>query len=66
MATSPVTPKPVSVSVSAPYEALGIKLIELIMRVIDGQPAEVRAELWKMYVEDLRAWREFWQRFAPK
>jgi hypothetical protein len=66
MATSPVTPKPVAVSLSAPYEAVAIKLIELIMKVIESQPPEVRADLWKMYVDDVKAWRSFWERFAPK
>lgn len=47
-------------AVHGPYEDLAIAVIELIKVVVEGQPAEVRLELWRMYLEDLRAWREFW------
>lgn len=45
----------------APYEAMGIALINLVREVIAGQPPDVRAELWRMYAEDIREWRAFWK-----
>lgn len=33
---------------------------QVILKVIDGQPKEVQAELWKMYLVDVQAWRDFW------
>ncbi len=47
-----------------PYEDLAIAIVGLIEKAMDSQPPEVRAELWKIHVEDLRAWRSFWQEFA--
>lgn len=47
-----------------------IKLIEAITKlatvIIESQPPEVRAELWKMHLEDMKAWREFWGKLIPK
>jgi len=47
-----------------------IAIIELVLQIvleaIKGQPPEVKAELWKMYVEDIKAWREFWSKVFPK
>lgn len=34
--------------------------LNLAEKIIDKQPPEVAAELWKMYMEDARAWRAFW------
>lgn len=45
----------------APYEALGVEICKLAETVINSQPKEVQAELWKMHLEDLKAWRAFWQ-----
>jgi hypothetical protein len=36
--------------------------LRLIEKAMDGQPPEVRAELWRMFLEDLRAWRTFWEK----
>lgn len=44
----------------APYEQLGIKVCEAYIETIKGQPAEVRAELWRMFLQDLQAARQFW------
>lgn len=51
-------------SIHGPYEDLAIALIDLIKTVIEGQPSEVRAELWKMYLEDMHNWREFGKGFG--
>lgn len=42
------------------------KGFELFKVIIEGQPPEVKAELWKMHLEDVKAWREFWAKFKPK
>jgi hypothetical protein len=48
----------------APYEAALIALINLITEVVKGQPPEVKAKLWTMYVEDLQKWRDWWGKFG--
>ncbi len=50
----------VNLGVQLPGEALAIEILRLIEKVIDGQPPDVKAELWRQYVEDVRAWRQFW------
>lgn len=46
-----------------------LTIIELILKIVvlamEGQPPEVRAELWKIYLEDVKAWRAFFQKLAP-
>ena len=56
-------PDPIISNVSAhgPYEDFGIELIKLIREVIQGQPPEVKKQLWEWYIEDVKAWREFWK-----
>ena len=53
----------VNVSVYAPYERFFIKLLETIDKVIDGQSPQVKDQLWRMYIEDVQAWRKFWSSF---
>lgn len=50
-----------TVAVQAPYEGVAIALISLVGKLIDGQPPDVKAELWRGYLEDVKAWREFWR-----
>jgi hypothetical protein len=33
---------------------------------IEGQPPDVKAELWRIYLEDVKAWRAFFEKFKPK
>lgn len=47
--------------VHGPYEDVALALIALISKAMDGQPPEVRKELWQNYVEDVRGWRDFWK-----
>jgi hypothetical protein len=54
-----------SLSVKGPYEEAAISLIRLIDKVIEGQPPEVKADLWRMYVDDVKEWRAFWSRLKP-
>lgn len=58
-------PEPTAV-IHGPYEDLAIELVRLVGKVIEGQPQEVKADLWRMYVEDVKAWREFFSVFKPK
>lgn len=40
-----------------------LTIIELVLKIvlaaIEGQPPEVRAEFWRMYLEDVKRWRAF-------
>jgi hypothetical protein len=58
-------PETIPVAAHGPYEDFAIALINLISKIVDGQPPDVRAELWRMYVEDVKAWREFWNGAKP-
>ncbi len=44
-----------------PGEAVLTELFKLIRVAIEGQPPEVKAELWKMYLDDVKEWRKFWK-----
>lgn len=56
-----------------PGEAALIKMMELAMAVMEGQPANVRAEMWNMFLQDVKEHRarvaefkEFWENLRPK
>lgn len=36
------------------------KGLDLAIKIVEKQPPEVAAELWKMYLEDVKQWRQFW------
>jgi hypothetical protein len=58
-----VTPRPApAISVQAPYEGAIIAIIDLFKTIIEGQTEQQKAELWRMHIEDLKGWREFWQK----
>lgn len=39
-----------------------VKLVlEIVKLAMEGQPPDVRAELWRLYLEDVKAWRAFWK-----
>ena len=43
-----------------------ILVLQIILEAIKGQAPEVKAELSKMFLEDLKAWRSFWEKmFKP-
>ena len=46
--------------------AFATELVKLIEKAIDGQPPEVKAELWRLHIDDIKAWRAFWQGLIPK
>jgi len=37
-----------------------VAICHLAEKVIDSQDKGVQAELWKLHLEDLKAWRAFW------
>lgn len=39
----------------------GFKLAQV---VIEGQPPTVKAEIWKMYIEDVKATRAIFEKFS--
>lgn len=41
-------------------------LLEIVKIAMEGQPPEVKAELWRLYLEDLKEWRAFWKQFKPE
>lgn len=50
-----------------PGEALAVALLQFgteAMKfgqmVLEKQPPDVAAELWRLHLEDVKAWREFW------
>jgi len=40
--------------------------LQIVLETIKGQPPDVKAELWRMYIQDIKEWREFWNRVFPK
>ena len=53
--------EPIAGAVHGPYEDLAIALVNLFITIIQSQPKEVQAELWRGFNEDMRGWREFWK-----
>ena len=41
-------------------------IAEIVKLAMESQPPEVRAELWRQHLEDVKAWRAFWQGLIPK
>jgi hypothetical protein len=39
---------------------------KLVSTVIEGQPPDVKAELWKLYLQDVKAFRAFFEQFHQK
>lgn len=44
-----------------PYTQVALALINLFTEIVKSQPPEVKAEIWKWYVEDMRRWRKFFK-----
>lgn len=40
-------------------------IAEIVKLTIESQPPDVRAEIWRLYLEDMKAWRAFWQQLLP-
>jgi hypothetical protein len=48
-----------NLGVHGPYEDLAIAVVNLVTKIIDKQPPEVSVQLWKDYLADVTAWRNF-------
>jgi len=57
-------PSAPSTSVHGPYEDAIIAACELAGKVIDSQPKDVQADLWRMHVENLKRLQEFFENMA--
>ena len=53
-------------SVRGPYEDLGIAVIGLIRDILAKMPPDVTAELWRLYLDDVREWRAFLKDITQK
>jgi len=40
-------------------------VIDLVKEIVKNQPPEVAAELWRLHLEDVKAWREFLKKIVP-
>lgn len=58
-----LTGQPQTTVIHGPYEDLAIAVVQLIQMVIEGQPPEVREQLWRMHFEDVKAWRQWCSEF---
>ena len=45
---------------------LATELVKLFREVAQGQPPEVKAELWRMYLDDVKWWRKALKIDEPK
>ena len=43
-----------------PGEVLACKVLDVILKMMDGQTPEQKAQLWQWYIEDMKAWRALW------
>jgi len=41
-------------------------VLQIVLEAIKGQPPDVKAELWRMYIQDIKEWREYWSKVFPK
>jgi len=41
-------------------------ILKIVLEVIKDQPPEIKAEFWRMYLEDVKKWREFIDKLLPK
>jgi len=55
----PIVPIPVPVDPLTAALQLVNSILALITAVVESQPPDVRATLWRMHVEDLKEWRAF-------
>lgn len=49
-----------------PGEALGIAICEMITEIVKGQPPEIKAELWKRYLEFTQPLHDLFVSFGKK
>jgi hypothetical protein len=59
MSAAPILPIPVPLDPLTAALQLVNSILNLIAVVVESQPPDVRATLWRMHVEDLKEWRTF-------
>jgi hypothetical protein len=59
MSAAPILPIPVPLDPLTAALQLVNSILNLIAVVVESQPPDVRATLWRMHVEDLKEWRAF-------
>lgn len=55
-----------SVAIHGPYEDLGLAICGLISKAMDGQPPDVKATLWKQYLEATAPWHQLGVKLADQ
>lgn len=55
-----------SVAIHGPYEDLGLAICALISKTMDGQTPEIRATLWKQYLEATAPWHQLGVKLADQ
>jgi hypothetical protein len=55
-----------SVAIHGPYEDLGLAICALISKAMEGQSPEVRATLWKQYLEAIAPWHQLGVKLADQ
>ncbi len=61
LASSAPAPAQPLIAATFPGELLAIEIVRLIYLIIEGQDPEVRKEHSRMWLEELKAWRDFWK-----
>lgn len=55
-------PDEIEIGIPLPGERLGIEIVKLIREIVEGQDPEVKKEISRMFLQDLKEWREFWRK----
>jgi hypothetical protein len=42
------------------FAAMITSICQMVTAIVEGQPPEVKKQLWEWYVKDVEAWRKFW------
>jgi hypothetical protein len=45
-----------SLKITGPYEQAIVSVCELVGKIIDGQPKEVKEQMWKDYLDFVKPW----------
>lgn len=48
-------------AIHGPYEDAIIAVAKVVEKVIEGQPPDVKAELWRMFLADVKEFRAFFK-----
>jgi hypothetical protein len=56
----------ISVNVSAPYEALAIRLLDLVILLVEKAPPDSVEKIWNGYVQRAEKLEEFWEKLSER